>query len=173
MGSGGSTLNSLVRLRKAICIRAHNLRAADETLEDQFAKYSFKKNDNKRYICLQDVKQALSTDAPWIEDLFRNLIGNVSILEMDFSDFIDFLEKGKQPTEVSAVNSSSTPSFPSSDKTLSTNKENIKNSKKGLLPPTPPRALHLNYSSEVPTSPQVTRKPSEIFYYYCKFLFPP
>lgn len=39
----GSGVSSLVRLRKALVIRAYNLRGADQTIEEQFDKYAFRK----------------------------------------------------------------------------------------------------------------------------------
>ena len=40
MGAGASSMN---RLRKAILMRAYNVRNSDETLEEQFRKYAYRK----------------------------------------------------------------------------------------------------------------------------------
>jgi hypothetical protein len=42
MGAGASAAHNS-RLRKALVMRAYNSRPRDTTLEDQFAKYAFKK----------------------------------------------------------------------------------------------------------------------------------
>ena len=39
MGAGASSLN---RLRKAVLMRAYNVRQSDETLEEQFRKYAYR-----------------------------------------------------------------------------------------------------------------------------------
>ena len=36
----------------------------------------------------------------WIDDLFRQLLGNSNSIDMEFKDFIDFLETGKSPSTV-------------------------------------------------------------------------
>ncbi len=77
MGSGAS---SLVRLRKAVLIRAYNLRKADETLEEQFRKYSFRSAEKQLCIAIADIKQCLCMEPGeylWIEDLFRHTTGSV------------------------------------------------------------------------------------------------
>ena len=82
MGSGASTdssCNAVLRLRKALVIRAYNLRQKDETLYDQFRKYAHQKQTsgirdasavNKSgkhgnaglYITMDNVKKCLSLD---------------------------------------------------------------------------------------------------------------
>ena len=42
MGAGASAANNN-RLRKALILRAYNVRPKGQTLEDQFMKFSFKK----------------------------------------------------------------------------------------------------------------------------------
>ena len=80
MGSGVSS-SSTMRLRKAIIMRAYNLRKADETLDEQFRVYSKRdpSQDNKLTITLQDVKKCLQLDdeALWtsVEDLFHHCMG--------------------------------------------------------------------------------------------------
>ena len=80
MGSGVSS-SSTMRLRKAIVIRAYNLRKADETLDEQFRVYAKRdpSQDNKLTITLQDVKKCLHLDdeALWasVEELFHHCVG--------------------------------------------------------------------------------------------------
>jgi hypothetical protein len=113
MGSGAS---SLVRLRKAILIRAYNLRKPDETLDDQFRKYSYRNGENQICISISDIKQCLCMEPGeylWIEDLFRHTSGSLEpvrlqcaistlllrrylqVVEINFLDLIRFLENGK------------------------------------------------------------------------------
>ena len=86
MGSGAST-SSTMRLRKALIIRAYNLRKADETLDEQFREYARRDStlDNKLTITLLDVKNCLQLEDGtfWssLEDLFRHCMGvSVSII---------------------------------------------------------------------------------------------
>lgn len=78
MGSGVSS-SSTVRLRKAIVIRAYNLRKSDETLDEQFRPYAKRDHSNKLTITLGDVKKCLQLDdgALWtsIEELFSHCMG--------------------------------------------------------------------------------------------------
>eukprot|EP00607_Mallomonas_marina_P006258 CAMPEP_0182439088 /NCGR_PEP_ID=MMETSP1167-20130531/86206_1 /TAXON_ID=2988 /ORGANISM="Mallomonas Sp, Strain CCMP3275" /LENGTH=413 /DNA_ID=CAMNT_0024632689 /DNA_START=93 /DNA_END=1334 /DNA_ORIENTATION=- len=92
MGAGAS---SLMRLRKTLVLRAYNTRKNDETLEEQFRRYTYKK-DSISYISLGDVKTALSLDAPWVDDLFRRCIGE-TVEELEFQDFMLFMDTGKPP----------------------------------------------------------------------------
>ena len=80
MGSGVSS-SSTMRLRKAIVIRAYNLRKADETLDEQFRVYATRDSslENKLTINLHDVKRCLELDdgALWssVQELFHHCMG--------------------------------------------------------------------------------------------------
>jgi hypothetical protein len=71
MGAGASTAS---RLRKALVIRAFNLRSPNESLEDQFQPYTQIIN-GKRCISAPEIKKALDFDAPWVDDLFKIFFG--------------------------------------------------------------------------------------------------
>jgi hypothetical protein len=93
MGAGASVL----RLRKALVIRSYNLRAPDETVEEQFKRFAYR-DDGVLKIKLEDVKSALGMDTEsgeylWVGELFRHTFGAHS--EVPFLDFIHFLENGK------------------------------------------------------------------------------
>lgn len=103
MGSGASSQNS--RLRKAIVIKAYNCRQSEETFQEQFKKYAYRKNaKSKLYISLAKVKVALGLDASWADSLFKNTIGEV-IDEIEFVYFVDFLESGKMPPTLDNISS--------------------------------------------------------------------
>jgi hypothetical protein len=75
MGGGAS---SLTRLRKAIVIRAYNLRAADETVDDQFRRFAQRGGDNVLYISLEDIRRSLNMETKeyeWVDHLFQHLFG--------------------------------------------------------------------------------------------------
>lgn len=92
MGAGAS---SLIRLRKALVLRAYNLRSSQQTLEEQFRPIAFREN-GVLYIALADVSKFLSVDAPWLEDLFVQIMDSGSKdKRMKFREFIEFLETGK------------------------------------------------------------------------------
>lgn len=78
MGSGVSS-SSTMRLRKAIVIRAYNLRKPDVTLDEQFRPYAEKGHLNKLTITLENVKKCLELDdgALWtsVEELFQHCMG--------------------------------------------------------------------------------------------------
>ncbi len=76
MGSGAS---SLLRLRKALLIRAYNLRSADETIDDQFRKFSYRNADKQLCIAISDIKRCLNMEPGeylWIEDIFGHGVTN-------------------------------------------------------------------------------------------------
>eukprot|EP01041_Mallomonas_annulata_P008592 gene8592-17721_t len=106
MGAGAS---SLMRLRKTLVIRAYNTRKGDETLEEQFKPYIYRKTNNKEYISLEDIKSALSLDAPWVDDLFKRCIGE-TITELEFNEFCLFIDTGKPPKCTSDHSSDQKPS---------------------------------------------------------------
>ena len=80
MGSGVSS-SSTLRLRKAIVIRAYNLRKANESLDDQFRSFAKRdySNGNKLSITLGEVKECLELDdGPlWtsVQELFHHCMG--------------------------------------------------------------------------------------------------
>ena len=78
MGSGVSTLN---RLRKALVIRAYNLRPSDQTLIEQFLPFSFQKDSQGLYITIENIKKCLKLDNGeyrWIEELLDALFSQSS-----------------------------------------------------------------------------------------------
>ena len=58
--------------------------------------------DSSVYISLDDVRNVMNDNGKlkWIDDLFRQLLGNSNSIDMEFKDFIDFLETGKSPSTV-------------------------------------------------------------------------
>lgn len=73
MGAGAS---SLPRVRKALLIRAHNMRAADQTLIDQFLPFAFRGPDHQMHILPSQIQNCLNmnkTDYFWLEDLLKTL----------------------------------------------------------------------------------------------------
>jgi len=115
VGSQSRTSTAITRLRKALVIRAYNLRKKDETLYQQFREYAYPV-DNKLgpssgkalYIKIDDIKSCLqftgdsvTSDAAlgssWVDDLFKYTIG-ASMKEMNFVEFLQFLEVGKIPS---------------------------------------------------------------------------
>jgi hypothetical protein len=75
MGGGAS---SLTRLRKAIVIRAYNLRTADETVDDQFRRFAQRGGDNVLYISLEDIRRSLKMETKeyeWVDHLFQHQFG--------------------------------------------------------------------------------------------------
>lgn len=71
MGSGAS---SLIYFRKALLIRACNLRKPGQTLDEQFRKYAYKGIDKQLRITIVDIRRCLCMEPGeylWIEDLFR------------------------------------------------------------------------------------------------------
>lgn len=130
MGSGSSVEcnESLkTRLRKAILLRAYNVRKgkAEMTLQEQFSKYAYRdplsmtsspsrSNKGARLLIkLEDVRNELGLKSDlngsgngailgggnMVADLFYIIAGDKSadIEEVDFRLFIDFLESGKLP----------------------------------------------------------------------------
>ena len=101
MGGGVSTLS---RLRNALVLRAYNIRPKDITLEEQFFKMLIVKNKVVHCINIEDIKQVLSVDASWIDDLFRALIGNIDSSDQLIQyDHFEFLETGKYLGDPSKV----------------------------------------------------------------------
>jgi len=96
-------------------------RGPDESLDDQFGKLAYNTSDDRMCISLEDVKTLLATGAPWIDDLFRQLLGKTNSLEMEYADFIDFLETGKSPSSIDTKGSGSTAgTVPASSKSSAT-----------------------------------------------------
>ena len=97
--SSSSSSSSAQRLRKALVIRAYNLRKKDETLQDQFRKFAYVKSPTKRssaensttggglYISMENIKSCLnltdgqsdsgtgSDTSSWVDDLFMYTLG--------------------------------------------------------------------------------------------------
>jgi hypothetical protein len=116
MGAGASTLN---RLRKAIVIRAYNLRKPNETIEEQFRPHAFRGENNALCIGVDSIRICLNMDSKefeWIEHFFQHAFGGkvfllcskseyaveftdffvfVQVSSINFQDFIRFLESGK------------------------------------------------------------------------------
>jgi hypothetical protein len=77
MGGGVSTTNSISRLRRTLVIKAYNLRRSDESLDDQFRKYTHKNADNVLFLSISAIKECLAFDSNslWIDDLFTQCLG--------------------------------------------------------------------------------------------------
>lgn len=123
----GSGVSSLARLRKAVLIRAYNLRASDQTLIDQFMPFTYQKDGKGLYISIHQIKKCLkmeSSDYKWVEEVLQAVftvpttppVQKVSLFsptlslncpyshllkpsELYFYDFIQFLETGKAVSE--------------------------------------------------------------------------
>lgn len=103
MGQGISSL----RLRKAIVIRAYNLRSGDETLEEQFKSFAFPSDDGELKISLLDIKACLSfAEISWADDMIKRLIGDNVRQDVLFSEFIEFLETGSCPVSRNSLRES-------------------------------------------------------------------
>ncbi len=79
MGSGVSTQQ---RFRKAIVIRAFNLRPIDQSIEEQFMPYTYLKRDQQLYINVELIKQCLKIgkdEYPWMEHFFQALMNQKNI----------------------------------------------------------------------------------------------
>lgn len=87
---------SSLRLRKALVIRSYNLRATDESMEDQFRHLSHKGDDGRDYISLEDVKTYLGFhDGSTIESTYRRLLGGtLRGRKFLFNEFLEFLDTG-------------------------------------------------------------------------------
>lgn len=94
----GSGVSSLARLRKAVLIRAYNLRSADETLIDQFMPYAYQKEGKGMFIAIYQIKKCLKMDTPeykWIEEVLQAIftvpsdppIQKVKVFPVSFSLF--------------------------------------------------------------------------------------
>jgi hypothetical protein len=74
MGSGVSTLT---RLRKAVLLKAYNLRSSpDQSLMEQFLPFTYQKDGTKGglYISIRNIKKCLKMDTPeykWIEEVLQ------------------------------------------------------------------------------------------------------
>lgn len=70
----GSGISSLARLRKAVLIRAYNLRASDQTLIDQFMPFTYQKDGKGLHISIHQIKKCLKMDSPeykWVEEVLQ------------------------------------------------------------------------------------------------------
>jgi hypothetical protein len=145
MGAGASshtTPSSLNRLRKALVMRAYNIRKSDETLEELFRPHAYR-SPSGVCISIATIKNVLSEDAPWVDLLFEQMVGK-DVGDLEFNSFIHFLETGNKPITIDDP-SHTKPRRPS----MPPNKNNLhvrppidlppsKKKGKGNLPPTPP-----------------------------------
>jgi len=98
-------LDQLVRLRRALLLRTYNIsrknntgREGEEqiTLAEQLKVCTHRHPvDNRLLIEPSELQKYLSLDAPWANNLFKQVIGNEN--EIEFKDLIEFLESGKIP----------------------------------------------------------------------------
>lgn len=75
MGGGVSSLN---RLRKAIVIRAYNLRKPDDTVDDQFRRFAVRGADGVLYISFENIKRCLvmeTKEYEWIDQFLHRSFG--------------------------------------------------------------------------------------------------
>ncbi len=73
MGAGASTLP---RIRKAILMRAYNVRPAEQTLLEQFVPFAYREADHQMYILPSQIKKCLDMNKPdyyWFDELLRTL----------------------------------------------------------------------------------------------------
>lgn len=150
MGAGASSQtspSSLNRLRKALIMRAYNIRKSDETLDELFKPQAYRSSSGL-YISVSSVKKILSENAPWVDLLFDQVVDS-SVGDMEFNSFIHFLETGNMPTTVDPLdNMKGPPKSISSSSSSSSTKQNLKSrpppstlppGKRGSsLPPSPP-----------------------------------
>jgi hypothetical protein len=104
----GGAVSLQQRCRKALVIRAYNTRSPDQTVEEQFAAFSYLKHDGQCYTNVGLIKQCLqmeNQEYPWLEPLLQVLKGKQSetIKEVPnkvrkfsfiFVTFLIFNEKG-------------------------------------------------------------------------------
>ena len=98
--------DQLIRLRRALLLRTYNIcrknnsgREGEEqiTLAEQLKVCTHRHPvDNRLLIEPSELQKYLSLDAPWANNLFKQVLGNEN--EIEFKDFIEFLESGKIPT---------------------------------------------------------------------------
>ena len=100
MGVGVSSL----RLRKALVIRAYNLRQDDETLDEQFRKLCYCSNQDENghgdlFLNLDDVKEYLGFGSETSGTTFDRLLGgSLQGQRISYKAFVDFLETGSTPS---------------------------------------------------------------------------
>jgi hypothetical protein len=74
----GGGVSSLSRLRKAIVIRAYNLRKPDETLDDQFRRFAVRDVDGVLYISFDNIKRCLlmeTKEYDWVDMFLQHSFG--------------------------------------------------------------------------------------------------
>lgn len=77
----GGAVSLQQRCRKALVIRAYNMRPSDQTLEEQFSSFSYLKGDGEFYTNADLIKQCLNigeNDYPWLEPLMQILSNTTS-----------------------------------------------------------------------------------------------
>ena len=145
----GSGVSSLARLRKTLVIRSYNTREKDQTMEEQFIVHSFSR-DGKTRIRIEDIKQTLSVDAPWVDELFQTLLGSYSKEnhDIEFDHFIEFLETGQYlPIKESWKNGEAPPHIKAHALRTQTYKSKVpppiavNHAMPAGLPPTPPGGM--------------------------------
>lgn len=153
-GSPEISASSLNRLRKALVMRAYNIRKSDETLDELFRPHAYRSPSiSGYYISVSSVKKILSENAPWVDLLFQQII-EIDMGDMEFNSFIHFLETGNKPKTMdpSQIILSPKRNLPKMNHT-----RNMKvrpptdlppTKKKGGLPPTPPRKKSPQFSRQ-------------------------
>jgi hypothetical protein len=71
-------VSSLSRLRKAVVIRAYNLRKPDETLDDQFRRFAVRDVDGVLYISFDNIKRCLlmeTKEYDWVDKFLQHSFG--------------------------------------------------------------------------------------------------
>jgi hypothetical protein len=119
MGSGASTASSF-RLRKALVIRAYNIRRQELkenaksciTLDEQFRPYAYLATSNSSskvwMISIDSIRKYLNMDSTstlWME----SLLGDDTSHVIEFNDFIQFLETGHIKSKMKLAASQSAP----------------------------------------------------------------
>ena len=96
---------SSLRLRKALVIRAYNLRETDETLEEQFRKLCRDDVTGQPQLNLDDVKEYLgfNAQAGGSNKYDRLLGGSLTGKDVNFTEFVEFLETGNTPVSSSSL----------------------------------------------------------------------
>lgn len=135
----GGGISISFRLRKALLMRAYNVRSKDSvilTIEDQFRPYAFKSNDGKLEISLESIRKCLNLEdsANWVDNMLKEVLNQDNQLQtLSFKAFIEFLETGKTIKQFESENvniiatSSSNSSLPSPPISISGSENNIRN----------------------------------------------
>eukprot|EP01038_Epipyxis_sp_PR26KG_P006865 gene6865-9401_t len=173
MGSGASSS----RLRRALVIRAYNMRPPTQTMEEQFRQYATRSNNKSAtdspnsnlIITVQSVKKCLQLgpEFGWVDELLKSGL-NYKDDEINFHEFLRFLETGKiaANSNYSSNNSNNNNNvhiLPGKDNSLSS--KFSKDSKK--LPPFPtmnPSSSTTTDGISFPVPPRANVAEEEIFH---------